>query len=271
LEIELYEKLKQVSMLLLDPAGFEWGGGMCASRKKQGCVQAAYLIKNAKTEKASTSVEKLITTWTAGKEQRLMWPFDNNNQQVYQQYAQAYDTGYYNNVDPNQAAYHMQQFVQNAPQDLQQRLFEQHFSQMPFEQLAALAQHMPRHYNADPNDPRSMAQGFMRLGQENPNMLQRIFSHPLLLGGMIGLTGLVAKHMIDNRQQHQQQYGQNYDQNYTRGGYNQGGYNQGGVQQELNHEQGEIRELRRELKDERRREEYIEEEERPRHHRREEY
>jgi hypothetical protein len=208
-----------------------------------------------------------------------MWPFDNNNQQAYQQYAQAYDSGYYDNVDSNQAANHMQQFAQNAPPDVQQQLYEQHFSQLPFEQLAALAQHMPKHYNANPNDPRSMAQGFMRLGQEHPDMLQRVFSHPLLIGCMVGLTGLVAKHMISNHQHHNQQAGQNYNQgasnqSYNQGanqGYNQGGYNQGGVQQELNREQSEIQELRRELKDERRREEYLEEGERPRHHRREEY
>ena len=217
-----------------------------------------------------------------------MWPFDRNNHQAYQQYAQAYDSGYYDNVDPNQAANHMQQFVQNAPPDVQQRLYEQHFSQMPFEQLAALAQHMPGHYNADPNDPRSMAQSFMRLGQENPSVLQRVFSHPILLGGMVALTGLVAKHMLNNHQHHNQQSAQNYNQqaeqgynqNYNQGGYNQGGYNQGynqggnnqQMQQELDRERSEIQELRRELNDERNREQNYSGGEHPHHHhRREEY
>ena len=204
-----------------------------------------------------------------------MWPFDNNNNQVYQQYAQAYDSGYYNDIDPNQAANHLQQFMQTAPPDMQQRIYQQHFSQLPYEQLFALAQHMPQHYNVDPNDPASMAQGFMRLGQEHPNVLQRAFSHPLLIGCMVGLTGLVAKHVIDhhNRQGHNQGYGQPA-QNFGNPQYgNQGGYNQGGqdgyLQQEVNREQQEVRELKRELRDERRREEDYEE--RPRHHRREEY
>ncbi len=217
-----------------------------------------------------------------------MWPFDNNNQ-TYQQYGQAYDTGSYNNIDPNEAANNLQQFVQNAPPDLQQQIFQQHFGQMPYDQRMALAQHMPQHYNVDPNNPFSLAQGFMRLGREQPNVLQRIFSHPVLATGMIGLTALVAKHMIDNHERHAQQYGQQavYGQNYNNapyggGGYNQGGYNQGGynqgnpsMQQELQEERREVQELRREERQEERREERLEEEldgERPRHHhRREDY
>lgn len=211
-----------------------------------------------------------------------MWPFDNNNQQVYQQYAQAYDSGDYSNVDPNQAAYHLQQFTQNAPPDLQQQIFQQHFGQMPYEQRAALAQHMPQHYNVNPNDPFSMAQGFMRLGKEHPNILQNAFGHPLLMGAMVGLTAVVAKHMIDNHQRHAQTYGQQavYGQGYDNNQFannqyanNQYGNNPRGqdqyMQQELNQEEREVKELRRELREERREEGY--DEERPRHHRREDY
>jgi hypothetical protein len=210
-----------------------------------------------------------------------MWPFDNNNQQAYQQYAQAYDSGDYSYVDPNQAAYHLQQFTQNAPPDLQQQIFQQHFGQMPYEQRVALAQHMPQHYNVNPNDPFSMAQGFMRLGKEHPNILQNAFGHPLLMGAMVGLTAVVAKHMIDNHERHAQTYGQQavYGQNY---GNNQFGNNQFGnnprgqdqyMQQELNQEEREVKELRRELRNERQEERREEEydEERPRHHRREDY
>jgi hypothetical protein len=185
-----------------------------------------------------------------------MWPFDPNNHQQYQQYAQAYDSGDYNSVDPNQAFSHLQQFVQNAPPDMQQQIYQQHFAQLPYDQLAALAQHMPQHYNVDPGNPLSMAQGFMRLGKEHPNMLQRAFSHPLLLGCMVGLTGLVAKHVIEHHQRQNPNAGYNYQQRPAYNNYQQqsAGYNNndGYMQQELNNEQQEIQELRRELQDERR-------------------
>ena len=42
-----------------------------------------------------------------------MWPFDPNKQQMYQQYAQAYNTGDYSNIDQNEAQGQVQQFVQN--------------------------------------------------------------------------------------------------------------------------------------------------------------
>ncbi|HTK06151.1 MAG TPA: hypothetical protein VL485_03200 [Ktedonobacteraceae bacterium] len=190
-----------------------------------------------------------------------MWPFDNNNHQEYQQYAQAYDSGYYDNVDPNQASFHLQQFVQGAPPDMQQQIYQQHFGQLPYEQRVALAQHMPQHYNVNPNDPFSMAQGFMRMGKEHPDLLQRAFSHPLLIGCMVGLTGLVAKHVIDHH--HRQNQNQVYEQPVGYGNPNP--Y----MQQELNREQQEIRELRNELQEERREERWEEGE--GRHHHRRDY
>ncbi len=44
-----------------------------------------------------------------------MFPFDQNNQLQYQQDAQASDSGDFSQIDPNQAAGHVQQFAQNAP------------------------------------------------------------------------------------------------------------------------------------------------------------
>ncbi len=60
-----------------------------------------------------------------------MFPFDQNNQQQYQQYAQASDSGDYSQVDPDQAAGHVQQFAQNAPPEMQQQAYGQYFQQMP--------------------------------------------------------------------------------------------------------------------------------------------
>ncbi|GHO95350.1 hypothetical protein KSF_053980 [Reticulibacter mediterranei] len=195
-----------------------------------------------------------------------MWPFDNNNQQVYQQYSQAYDSGNYNGFDPFQALGHITQFMQGAPIDTQHNLYRQHFEQMPYEQRAALVQQMPPEYQADPNDTNSLAHNFLRLGQERPNLLQTIFSHPLLLGASVGLAGLIAKHMLSRHQQHQQQ--NEYGNQQFGGGYNQGfqgEYQQNQYQQQNQYLQQEVDQLRRE-EQELRRELREEEQQQPQHH-----
>jgi hypothetical protein len=125
-----------------------------------------------------------------------MWPFDQNNQPTYQQYASAYDSGDFQGIDPDQASGHIQQFMQGAPLDMQHNVYQQHFAQMPYEQRAFLAQQLPPHYGLDPNDPASMAHGFARFGQEQPGMLAQLLRHPFLLGSGVALAGLIAKHMI---------------------------------------------------------------------------
>lgn len=77
----------------------------------------------------------------------------------------------------------------------------QHFSQMPPDQRAQLAQQFPPEYGVNPNDPASMAQGMARASQEKPDVAQRILAHPVMLAGGVGLAALVAKHMLDSRQQ----------------------------------------------------------------------
>jgi len=128
-----------------------------------------------------------------------MWPFDPKKQETYQRYAQAYDSGDYSYIDPNEAQGHLQQFVQNAPPNVQQEVFQQHFSQMSPDQRAQLAQQFPPEYGVDPNDPASMAQGMARASQEKPDVAQRIVAHPVLLAASIGLAALVAKHMLAKR------------------------------------------------------------------------
>ena len=122
---------------------------------------------------------------------------------MYEQYAQAYNTGSYNNIDPNQAWGNVQQFMQSAPWETQQNVFQQHFAQMPYEQRMAFVQQVPPHYGVNPNDPQSLAAGFMRLRQEQPEMLQRIFSHPMLLGAGVALAGLIAHHMLKRHEREQ--------------------------------------------------------------------
>ncbi len=180
-----------------------------------------------------------------------MWPFDQQNQPVYQQYASAYDSGNFNGVDPNQAYGHIQQFMQSAPLDMQQNIYQQHFMQMPYEQRAFLAQQMPPQYGLDPNNPAAMAQGFTRLGQEQPGMLRQVLSHPFLLGSGVVLAGLIAKHMITQHEQREYDYrnvpsfgGNPYAQNWGGDPYNQNWGGGGGGGRAYNEEREAHREER---------------------------
>lgn len=130
-----------------------------------------------------------------------MWPFDQNKQDMYQRYAQAYNTGDYSSIDPNEAQGQLQQFVQNAPPNELQEVFQQHFAQMSPDQRAQLAQEFPPEYGVNPNDPSSMARGMARAKQERPDVAQRVLAHPVLLAGSVGLAALVARHMLEKRQQ----------------------------------------------------------------------
>ncbi len=130
-----------------------------------------------------------------------MFPFDQNNQQMYQQYAQAAVSGDYSQVDPDEAAGHVQQFMQNAPPEMQQQVYQQHFAQMPQDQREQFAQQMPPQYQQqmDPTNPQMMAQGFQQMGQQQPGMLQSLIGSGGMMGGgsgMAGLAGLVAKHLL---------------------------------------------------------------------------
>jgi hypothetical protein len=129
-----------------------------------------------------------------------MWPFDENKRESYQRYAQARESGNYNSVDTNQAARDLREFAQHAPPDVQERLYSQLFSQLPPEQRAQFVQQLPPEYRANPNDPNSVAHNVARLGKEQPDVLQRILAHPLLVATCIGLAGLVAKHMLEHRE-----------------------------------------------------------------------
>ncbi len=129
-----------------------------------------------------------------------MWPFDPNKQDLYQKYAQASTTGDYSKIDPNEAHSQLQQFVQNAPPNEQQEVFQRHFAQMPPEQRAQLAREFPPEYGVNPNDPASMAKGMARASRERPDLAQRILAHPVLLATGVGLAALIAKHMLDKSQ-----------------------------------------------------------------------
>jgi hypothetical protein len=184
-----------------------------------------------------------------------MWPFDQNNQSMYQQYAQAYDTGNFGGFDPGQALGYIEQFLRGAPPEMQQQVYQQHFAQMPYEQRVLLAQQVPPQYGMNPNDPWSMSQSFMRMGREQPGLLRSIFSHPVLMGAGVVLAGLIAKHMLSHHQQYG--YGYNPQEQY--------------LQQEIAQERREERRMQQEMRQLEREEERLEDRERHHHHHERDY
>ena len=125
-----------------------------------------------------------------------MWPFDQNNQQMYLQYAQAYNTGNYSGFEPYQSFGYVRSFMRCAPYDMQLLVYQQHFLQMPYEQRVLLAQRVPPQYAMDINNPASMAQSFALLGRQQPGLFQQVFNHPVLLKSGVVLAALIARHMI---------------------------------------------------------------------------
>jgi len=149
-----------------------------------------------------------------------MYPFDPTQQQMYEQYARARQTGEHSQIDPTQAYGHMQQFMQNAPPEMQQQVYQQHFAQMPYDQRQQFAQQMPPYQPyMDPNNPQQMAQGFQQMGQQQPGLLQQILgglggqrppgsmggqggglggvlANPMAKAALIGLAGAAAGHLL---------------------------------------------------------------------------
>ena len=118
-----------------------------------------------------------------------------------QQYAQAVDSGDYSQVDPNQAASHVQQFAQNAPPEMQQQVYGQYFQQMPQDQRQQFVQQLPPEAQGqmDPSDPQGMAQGLHQMGQQSPNLLQQVWNNPLGKVAAVGIAGFVAKELLSRR------------------------------------------------------------------------
>lgn len=148
-----------------------------------------------------------------------MYPFDQNNRHMYEQYAQAHESGNHEGIDPQQAYGHVQQFMQQAPPEMQQQVYQQHFEQMPYDQRQQFAQQMPPQYQSymDPNNPQQMGQGFYQMGQQQPGILQQLLSsisggraqggvqggglggvlaNPMAKAALVGIAGLAAKQLL---------------------------------------------------------------------------
>ena len=129
-----------------------------------------------------------------------MWPFDPNNQQMYQQYSNAWDQGTYSQIPEQEARQNYQQFVQNAPPQMVQQVHEQYYEQMPLQQRGGLMQGLlgaltqqgynPQQAGLSNYDPYSMSpRDAGRLTsyaqQQNPGILHQILGP----GGPLGSTG----------------------------------------------------------------------------------
>jgi hypothetical protein len=135
-----------------------------------------------------------------------MFSFDQNQQDVNEQYAQAADQGDYSQIDHDEAAGTLQQFAQNAPPDLQQQAYAQAFSQMPDAYRQQFVQELPPDVQEqlDPSDPQALAQGFAQVTQQRPNLLQEasnVLHHPVAKVAVAGLAAVAAKHVRDQHQQ----------------------------------------------------------------------
>lgn len=131
-----------------------------------------------------------------------MFPFDAANQPVYQQYAEAYDSGQQGSLDHGQMFGHVSQFMQNAPPSMQQGIFQQVFSQMAPQQRQSFAGQVPGQFQMDPQNPNQMAQSFQQLGQQRPDLVGQLLgpggmiSSPLAQMALSGIAGLAAKQMM---------------------------------------------------------------------------
>lgn len=126
--------------------------------------------------------------------------FGQPNQPMYQQYANHWDQGTYDQIPPQEAQQNYQQFIQNAPPQMVQQVHEQYYQQMPPQQHAGLMQGLlgglaqrgidPRQSGVQNLDPNTMSpQDSARLTgyaqQQAPDVLHQIMGP----GGPLGSTG----------------------------------------------------------------------------------
>jgi len=129
-----------------------------------------------------------------------MWPIDQNNQQMYQQYANHWDQGTYGQIPEQEAQQNYQQFTQNAPPQMVEQAHQQYYQQLPQQQHASLMQGLlgglmqrgiaPRQAGIQNTNPNSMSpqEGAQLTGyvqQQQPDLLHQVMGP----GGPLGSTG----------------------------------------------------------------------------------
>ena len=129
-----------------------------------------------------------------------MWPYNQNNQQMYQQYADAWDQGNYTQLPEHEVRQNYRQFIQNAPPQMVEQAHQQYYEQMPPQQRGGLFQHLlsaltqqginPQQMGIQNTDPYRMspsegARMNSYVQQQNPDFLHQIMGP----GGPLGSTG----------------------------------------------------------------------------------
>ncbi len=129
-----------------------------------------------------------------------MWPIDQNNQQMYQQYANHWDQGTYGQIPEQEAQQNYQQFTHNAPPQMVEQAHQQYYQQLPQQQHASLMQGLlgglmqrgidPRQAGIQNTNPNSMSpqEGAQLTGyvqQQQPDLLHQVMGP----GGPLGSTG----------------------------------------------------------------------------------
>lgn len=143
--------------------------------------------------------------------------YQQNNPQINQQYAQAWDQGTYDQIPEDQARQQYRQFVQNAPPQVVGRVHQQYYDQMPQQQRSSFLQglvgaltqqgHDPRQAGIQTTDPNNMSsQDAARLTayahQQQPDILHQLLGPGGPLGSsgaklaVAGLAALAAKHFL---------------------------------------------------------------------------
>lgn len=142
-----------------------------------------------------------------------MWPFDPQQQQTYQNYANAWDQGTYHQLPEQEVQQNYQQFVQNAPPQFVQQVHEQYFQQAPADQRGGLLQGVlsglmqrgvnPQQAGVQNTDPNRMSpQEAARLttyGQQLPGMIQQVMGNPAAKMAVAGVLAYAAKQMLGSR------------------------------------------------------------------------
>lgn len=146
-----------------------------------------------------------------------MWPFDQNNQQMYQQYANAWEQGSYGQLPEQEVRQNYHQFVNNAPPQMVEQVHQQVYEQMPQQQRGGLMQSLlgaltqqgfnPQQAGISTTDPFNMspsdAARLTSFAQQNsPNILHQLMGPGGLLASpeakmaAAGIVSLAAKQIL---------------------------------------------------------------------------
>ncbi len=142
---------------------------------------------------------------------------NQNNPQMYQNYANAWDQGTYQQIPHEQAYQNYQQFVQNAPPQAVEQMHQQYYEQMPPQQRGGLLQNIlgglaqqgisPQQAGVqNPNpytmSPQEAAHVTTYAQQQQPDVIDQVFSpggalgSPMAKVAVAGIAALAAKQFL---------------------------------------------------------------------------